>query len=491
MKTKRLPVITSVLSILLAINGLFMLLCLPVAIYHAGGPHGGGLFELLIPGAILTFGGGALWWFTRAKNIVQLNKREGYLIVTLGWILMALSGAIPYALLGSPHFNDFSAAFFESMSGFTTTGASILDDIEQVPYAILLWRSITHWIGGMGIIVLTVAVLPLLGIGGMQLFAAESPGPTPDKLHPRITDTAKRLWLIYVGMTVIEALLLWAGEMDLFEAVNHAFATVSTGGFSTKNASVAAYGAYSQYVIILFMFLSGINFSLTYFALKGRIRTIWRNDEFRVFLLGSILLTLICSVVVYNVTPASVEQSFRDSLFQVLAVVTTTGFVTADFTQWAHVLTVMFFLLMFVGASSGSTSGGVKIIRHLIIIKNGLIEFKRLLHPSAIIPLRLNRKSVSQQIALNVLGFFIIYMWIFALGALVLGVTGYDFVTAIGATATSLGNVGPGLGEVDPSSNFAGFGAFQKYFLSFLMLLGRLELFTVLILFTPYFWRNT
>lgn len=471
----------------MAINGLFMLLCIPTALYY----REGGLLVLGVPAGLTALVGAATWFLTR-KNERTLHKRDGYLIVTMGWLCMSLAGCLPYYLLGDPYFPDFAAAFFESISGFTTTGASILNDIESVPKSVLLWRSLTHWIGGMGIIVLTIAILPLLGIGGMQLFSAESPGPTPDKLHPRITETAKRLWLIYVGMTVAETLLLWVGGMTFFDAVNHAFATVSTGGFSTKNASIAHYDQpFIQYVIIVFMFLSGINFSLTYFALKGRFQKVWQNEEFKTFFFGVLFLSLLTAAIVYQVTPHSAERSFRDALFQVIAVVTTTGFVTADFTSWAPFLTIVFFLLMFVGASAGSTSGGVKIVRHLIIFRNGFSEFKRLLHPNAIIPVRFNKKTVEASIVLNVLAFFLIYMGLFGFGCLVMGAFGNDYITVLGSVATSLGNVGPGLGDVNPVSNFAGFAAAEKIFLSFLMLLGRLELFTVLILFTPYFWQST
>lgn len=491
-----IKVIINILSILLFASGGFMLLCLPVALYYGSEGGGmlemGGFWELLIP-ALGSLSLGALSWYLSKKNERKLNKRDGYLIVTLGWLLMSVVGAFPYYLLGG-QFHDFATALFESVSGFTTTGASILTDIEVQPKAILFWRAMTHWIGGMGIIVLTIAILPLLGIGGMQLFLAEAPGPTADKLHPRITETAKRLWIIYVGMTLIETLLLLVCGMSLFDAITHSFATVSTGGFSTKNASAGAFGPAVQYVIILFMFFSGMNFSLTYFGLKGKLHKIWKNEEFRVYLFGVLLITVFCTLIVFFSDPQNVqvgfEKAFRDSLFQVVAVLTTTGFVTENFAAWGPLLKIVFFLLMFVGASAGSTSGGVKIVRHIIILKNGFLEFKRQLHPNAILPVRYSSKIVDNQIVFNVLAFFMIYMWIYCIGCLVMGAWGFDFETVLGSVATSLGNVGPGLGKVDPVSNFSFFDAGQKLFLSFLMLLGRLELFTVLILFTPYYWRK-
>lgn len=490
-------VIANVLAILLGCNGLFMLLCVPIALIFQGegGGHNdwGGLFEVLLPGLTATLLGGATWWATK-ENSRRLTKRDGYLIVALGWIIMSFTGAMPYYLLGG-EFKDLSCAIFESVSGFTTTGSSILNDIEAQPKAILFWRSLTHWIGGMGIIVLTIAILPLLGIGGMQLFVAEAPGPTADKLHPRITETAKRLWGIYLALTIIEFILLMFCGLDWYHAINHAFATVSTGGFSTQNSSLAAYGPAVHYVVIVFMFISGANFSLTYFGLKGQLDKIWKNEEFRYYLGLILAVTLLTTILVMLNDPqklnVGLEKAFRDALFQVLAVVTTTGFVTENFTAWGPFLKVVFFLLMFCGASAGSTSGGVKIVRHIIIIKNGILEFRRQLHPNAIIPVRLNNKAVPTKIATNILAFFLIYMLVYSVGCLVLAATGdYDFETIIGCIATSLGNVGPGLGKVDPLSNFSHFSEPIKYFLSFLMLLGRLELFTFLILLTPYFWRK-
>lgn len=492
-----LKVILNVLGSMLFFNGLFMLACLPIAlIYQAEG--GGmmemaGFWEFLIPGlGSILFGLGS--WLATRKHSGNLSKRDGYLIVSLGWLLMSVVGALPYYLFGGVEFPDFACALFESVSGFTTTGASVINDIEAMPRSILFWRSLTHWIGGMGIIVLTIAILPLLGIGGMQLFVAEAPGPTADKLHPRITETAKRLWVIYVMLTVVETILLLFCGLDLYHAVNHAFATVSTGGFSTQNASLAAYGPAVHYVVIVFMFLSGMNFSLTYWGLKGQLHRIWRNEEFRAYLFSVLIITAIATALVFSYDPqklnVSLEEAFRDALFQVIAVITTTGFVTEDFTAWGPFLKVVFFLMMFMGASAGSTSGGVKIVRHILILKNGILEFKRQLHPHAILPLRYNKKAVEGKIAYNVLAFFLVYMALYCFGCLIMAAWGFDFETVLGSVATSLGNVGPGLGQVNPVSNFAFFNQGQKFFLSFLMLLGRLELFTVLIVLTPFFWKK-
>jgi trk system potassium uptake protein TrkH len=390
------------------------------------------------------------------------------------------------------------------MSGYTTTGASILNDIEAMPEGILFWRSLTHWIGGMGIIVLAVAILPLLGIGGMELFAAEAPGPSADKLHPRITDTAKRLWLIYFGYTAAETILLQVAGMSFFDAINHALCTLSTGGFSTKNASVAYWNGQPiiQYIIIVFMFLAGTNFVLSYFAFKGKVQKIINDEEFKLYFKFIAVFTLIAAFIIYfkaDVSASSIshpmvwgeaESAFRHALFQVLSVITTTGFVTADYTLWAPFLVVLFFGLMFLGGSAGSTSGGVKVVRHLILIKNGFLEFKRTLHPNAIVPVRYNNKAISGDIVFNILGFFILYMLSFIIGSLGFSIMGINFESAIGLAASSLGNVGPALGDFGPVNNYSNLPSIGKWWCSFLMLIGRLELFTVLILLTPFFWRN-
>ncbi|MCL4120644.1 UNVERIFIED_CONTAM: hypothetical protein GTU68_046866 [Idotea baltica] len=474
------------LGLLILFNGGFVLLSSLVSFLYKDGVSS----ELFIAGLSTLIVGIAVMFFTR-RHKKEMNKREGYIVVSFGWIIMALSGTMPYMITGV--IPNFSSAFFETMSGFTTTGASILNDIESVPKGVLFWRSLTHWIGGMGIIVLAIAILPLLGIGGMQLFAAEAPGPSADKLHPRITDTAKRLWLIYFGYTAAETVLLQAAGMSFFDAVNHSMCTLSTGGFSTKNASVAYWNnePVIQYIIIVFMFLAGSNFVLSYFAFKGKVQKIFGDEEFRLYFKFIAVFTLISALVIYfRAVWGRAESSFRHSLFQVLSVITTTGFVTADYTLWTPFLVVFFFGLMFLGGSAGSTSGGVKVVRHLLLIKNGFIEFKRALHPNAILPVRYNKKAVSGDIVFNVLAFFILYMLSFIIGALGFSMMSIDFESAIGLAASSLGNVGPALGDFGPVNNYAALPSIGKWWCSFLMLIGRLELFTVLVLFTPFFWRN-
>ncbi len=484
-------------GLLLLFNGGFMMISTLISFIYKDGVT----LQLFLAGFVTLLMGTFAMLGTK-NHRKEMNKREGYIVVAFGWVVMSLTGTLPYLLTDA--IPSFTNAFFETMSGYTTTGASILNDIEVVPKGVLFWRSTTHWIGGMGIIVLAIAILPLLGVGGMQLFAAEAPGPGGDKLHPRITDTAKRLWLIYVGYTAAETILLQVAGMSFFDAINHALSTLSTGGFSTKNASVAHWNNNPaiQYIIIFFMFLAGTNFVLSYYMFKGNVVKIIKDDEFKLYFRFIAIFTVVAALLIYfnaDVSKSSIdhpmvlgegESAFRHALFQILAIITTTGFVSADYTLWTPFLTVFFFGLMFLGGSAGSTSGGVKVMRHLILIKNGFLEFKRALHPNAILKVRYNNKSVSGDIVFNILGFFILYMLSFIIGALVFSMLKIDFVSAIGLSASSLGNVGPALGDFGPVNNYANLPALGKWWASFLMLIGRLELFTVLILFTPFFWRN-
>ena len=461
-----------------------MLLCVPFSLWYRESD----LLPILLSSGIAIISGFILYIFNRNAE-KSLSKREGYIIVSLSWIVFSIFGSLPFVLSGA--IPSVTNAFFETMSGFTTTGASILNDIEQMPHGLLFWRSMTQWLGGMGIIVLSLAILPILGIGGMQLFVAEVPGPTPDKLHPRITGTAKRLWIIYVSFTVVEMILLMLGGMNFFDAINHSFTTMATGGYSTKNESVAAFASpFIQYVIIFFMFLAGTNFTLSYFALHLKFDKIWNNEEFKAYLGFTVVFTILIGTVLYFFMEYAGEQAFRDSLFQVVSILTTTGFVTADYLQWLPFLSVLIFMLMFFGGSAGSTGGGIKIMRILLLIKNGYIELKRLVHPNAVLPVRLNKRAVPQQIVTNVLAFVVFYIMIFAGGTVVISMLGYDLDTSMGAVIACIGNIGPGIGDVGPVSNFSHIPDFGKWFLSFLMLIGRLELFTVIILFSPSFWKR-
>ena len=438
--------------------------------------------------AAISLGMGLFLYFSLSKEEPLIRKREGYLIVALSWILMSIFGMIPFII--SEEVTTTADALFETVSGLTTTGATILTDIESMPKGLLFWRSMTHWIGGLGIIVLTVAIFPLLGIGGIELFVAESPGPTSDKVHPRISETAKRLWYIYVGLTVLCALLFWAGGMTLFDAVNHSFATMATGGFSTKNASLAYFdSAFIEYVAIFFMFLAGSNFTLIYFGIVGKFNRVLNNDEFKAYAIGLLIISIALAVPIFLNSDHGLELSFRKSLFQVVSLVTTTGFITDDYTQYSTGVTFVFFMLLFLGGCAGSTAGGIKFIRHTVFLKNSWLEFKRIVHPRAIVPLIINGERVTGRIINNIMNFLLIYLLTFVVGSLIISMLGYDLPTAFGSVATCLGNVGPAIGRVGPVDNFAFFSPEAKVVLSFIMLLGRLELFTILILFTPFFWR--
>jgi trk system potassium uptake protein TrkH len=423
----------------------------------------------------------------------NIGKREGSLVVTFTWVIFSFFGLLPFWLSGSiPSFTD---AFFETISGFTTTGASILNNIEELPYSILFWRSFTHWIGGLGIIVITLALLPVFGASATQLFAAESAGPTKDKIHPKISQTAKRLFLIYLILTVSESILLKLGGMSWFDAICQSFGTIATGGFSTKQASIAYWdSAYIQYIIILFMLLSGVNFSLYYFGFKNKFKKIKRNEELRYYLLLLFISAFIISFSLIDFSKPLVfkylEQAWRDSLFTVTSLMTTTGFGTADYVQWHTYTWIILLMLMITGASAGSTSGAIKMVRIVIVFKYCYYEFKRIIHPNVIVPIRYSGHIVDESVVTRILAFVLLYLITIGFGILVLNMSGMGFIESIGGTVGCLGGVGPGLGELGPMGNYANISIFSKWFLSFLMLVGRLELFTVLLLFTPAFWKK-
>ncbi len=448
------------------------------------------------PGIFLAAGVTALfgflaYHFTRFKG--DISSREGFAIVTFAWAGTGVFGALPFLFTGA--IEGFVPAVFESFSGFTTTGATIFTDIESLPHGILFWRSFTHWLGGMGIIVLAIAILPYLGVGGMQLFKAEVPGPTPERLRPRITQTAKLLWLVYLGMTALETLLLILGGMDLFDASTHTFATLATGGFSTKNASIAHFQSpYIHYVIILFMYLAGVNFALHFRAVTGRLDYL-KDHEWRFFtllLLGSAFILLILNLLggSYPLSPAGVESAFRDGLFQSVTIGTTTGFVTADYELWVPAAQMVIFVLFFTGGMAGSTGGSVKAVRVLLLLKQTAIELRRHLHPRAVFLARVGNRVVREEVLANVLGFVILYVLLFLAGAMVLSLLGLDFLTALGASAATVGNIGPGLAGVGPTDNYGWISDPALVVMSFLMLVGRLEIYTVLLLFHPETWKG-
>lgn len=417
----------------------------------------------------------------------DISVRDAFAMVSVAWTAVAVIGALPYLFSGvvtSP-----AAAVFESMSGFTTTGSTVLADIEAAPPGILLWRSLTQWLGGMGIVVLGVAVLPYLGVGGMQLFRLEAPGPTTDRLRPRIRETAKLLWTVYAALTVILAVLFLLGGMSLFDAVNHALTTMPTGGFSTRNASMAAFGPSVQWVTILFMFLAGTSFTLHYRLLHRGPAAYWRSSEWRIYS-GIILAgTAIVAFLLYD-QGLALEHRIRDAAFQVVSIVTTTGYGTADYVLWLPGAQAALFLLFFLGGMAGSTAGGMKMMRVQLVLKHAWIEVRKQLHPRAVILPKVAGKVVPEELMLKVLGFILLYLLLFGAGTLALATTGLTLPAAAGAAATSISNVGPALAELGPTANFGGIGWTAQLIMSFLMLVGRLEIYTVLLLFLPGLWRR-
>lgn len=460
---------------------------------------------LTVPVVISAAGGGPDLWALGASALAagvvgaclvifggreEPGVREGFAVVTGTWLLVSSLGALPYWLSGA--LSAYTDAFFEAMSGFTTTGATVVADIEGLPRGILFWRSFTQWLGGMGIIVLTVALLPMFGVGGLQLLNAEAPGPTSERLVSRIQATAKLLWGVYAFLSAAEALLLIAGGMPPFEAVLHTFSTMATGGFSPKNAGVAAYPSpYLQWVIIVFMTLAGASFSLHYFAWRGKsLSAYWKHSEFRFYAATLCAGTLVAAALLAGRSHAGVEQVVREAAFQVVSVVTTTGFVTADFALWPGVVQALLLCLMFLGACSGSTGGGMKQIRPFLMCKHSAAQMVKLVHPRAVKGLFLDGRPVAEDVIEGVQSFLFLYLAAWVFGSLSLAALGSDLVTAISAAASALGNVGPGLGAVGPAHGYAGLSAPAKWILAVLMLLGRLEIFPVLALLSREHWRR-
>lgn len=447
---------------------------------------GDGEFLSFLASAAITTGTGFILTrlFTSDK---QLTIREGFGIVTFGWLAFAIFGAIPF-LIGDVLTNPIDAVF-ESMSGFTTTGSTVITDLAQVPDSILVWRSLTQWLGGMGMIVLSLAILPVLGVGGMQLFEAEVPGPTSDRLRPRIQDTAKLLWGVYVAITAAEIGLLMLGGMSFYEGTCHAFTTMATGGFSTENASVGAWGTYIQVVITFFMFLAGVNFSLHFHALRGQPGNYFKSEEFRFYLglLGvAVLIMFLFNTAVYD----RVGTNLRDAAFNAVSIMTTTGYGTADYEGWPVVSQYILITLMFVGGCAGSTGGGIKVVRVMLLLKHSVLQVTRLIHPRQVRVLKMDQKPVGNDVIQSILGFFALYIGIFLFASLIMAALGVDLVTSGASVIACLSNIGPGLGEVGPTDNFAVLPAVGKVVLSLCMLFGRLEVFTVLVVFFPAFWRK-
>jgi len=481
--------VLAILGFLLMITGGLMLAPLPFAAWNGGALRGGDAVPLLVSSAI-TMLAGAIFWFAHKDERHGLRKREGFLVAASGWAVASLFGCLPYMLSGAiPSFTD---AYFETMSGFTTTGATILSNIEALPHGLLFWRAMTHWIGGMGILLLSIAILPMLGVGGMQLFNAEVSHVKVEKLTPRISQTARILWIFYCGLTVSHALLLLAGGMSLFDALAHAFATVSSGGFSTKNSSLAHFSsAYIEWVTIFFMFLAGASFTLHFRALRGRsIKPYGRDNEFVYYALAIIVAT----ALVYFGIPSEMHPAWLDrvraALFQVVSLISSTGFITSDYDLWAPAAQLILLLLMFHAGCVGSTSGGFKIARWVLLLKTWKTEIRKLAHPRAIFVTRYNGEAVSPDVISSVQGFLVAYLVIFAICSLLLAALGMDVLSAASAVVTAMSNVGPGLGAVGATDNFGHAASAGKWVLSFCMLMGRLEFFTVLVLFSPEMWKR-
>jgi trk system potassium uptake protein TrkH len=484
----RLGYVLHVIGALTLCVGLTMLWPLAFSLYYADGATMALAWSLA---ASVALGGGLFLAFRVPPKERAMNHREGMAIVGLGWFAAGLVGALPF-WFGGVFGGSFTDCVFESLSGFSTTGASVLMDIESVPRGLLFWRSLTHWLGGMGIIVLSLAILPFLGVGGMQLYKAEVPGPVPDKLKPRIKDTALLLWKVYLLFSVAETVLLMLGGMDLFDSLCHTFGTMATGGFSTRNASVAAFDSvYIDYVITLFMMVAGINFSLHFLLLSGKPLKMLRDSEFRFFMglfFGSTALVAVFTMLDGNYD--NLWDALRYGSFQVASIVTTTGYATADYELWPSLPQAMLLLLMFIGGCAGSTGGGMKCMRIQLLIKHSYKELIQLIHPRSVKQVKVSGQVVPGGVISGVWAFFVLWLMLFTLGALVVAASGVDLVTSFASSLACIGNIGPGVGQVGPTENYAALPDLAKWTLTMLMVLGRLEIYTIVILFVPEFWRK-
>ena len=442
---------------------------------------------LITIGIVLAVGGMLSLIKPTSKNIYA---RDGFAIVAMGWLLISFFGAFPFYISGA--FPSFIDSFFESSSGLTTTGSSVLTAVEGLPHGILFWRSFTHWIGGMGILVLTIAILPSLGTGSMQIMKAESPGPIVGRIVPKLGKTAKILYSIYLGITLVEVLLLCLAGMNVFDAFIHTLGTVGTGGFSNMNASVGYYNsALIDWIITIFMIICGVNFSLYYFIIKGNMKTFFKNNELRVYLcilLGAILL--ITFDLLARHTYGSFSEALRFSSFQAASVMTTTGYATTDFNEWSMFSKMILLILMFVGGCAGSTAGGLKVARTIICFKSIKHSLKQIIHPNGYYSVRMDGKKVDDKTVLSVLNYFFIYMIIFTIGIIIISLDGFDFTTTLTSVITTLNNIGPGLGLVGPTGNFSAFSDVSKVVFSILMIIGRLEIYPILLLLTPDLWKK-
>jgi trk system potassium uptake protein TrkH len=473
-------IIIRILSPILLIETVAFFFCIPVALVYG---------ETLMPflgAAVLTASLYLIFKIvSRNADTKKISSRDGFLAVTLSWLLLVAMGTLPFLISGTIH--SFNDAFFESASGFTTTGSSIIRDVEILPYSILFWRSFTHWIGGLGIIVFVILILPSMGITAHQLFSLES--SLKERILPKTKAIGYRLLYVYLVLTIAETLLLWAGEMNFFDSICYTFSTVATGGFATKNSSLINYSAYSQYIVAIFMFLSGVSFVIYYFIIKLKFEKVKYNEELW-FYTGTVLITgIIATGILIVQSGESFKPAFREGFFQVISIITTTGFVSVDFLYWPPSGALLLFILMFAGACTGSSTGSIKMARHLLVIKNIRNVFKKLNHPNVITQVRMNNKPVQEKDNISAISFVVFYLFIFLMGTVTVVLTGIDPVTSASAVATSLGNVGPGLGLVGPMYNYSSLPEISKFIFSMLMIIGRLEIMTVFALFSKSFWK--
>ena len=482
MKGIHLSIIIHIIGICLILESLFLLLVIPISLIY----NDGTLIPILESTAITLFSGLALYFSTLKERYSKPAIKDSFLIVTLSWLFMSLFGTLPYFFSGTIH--TFADALFETVSGFTTTGSSVITDIEALPKGILFWRSETHWIGGMEIIALVVVILPSLKISGNHLFSAEGSFFSMEKIKPKLIDVAKRLWFIYILLTLAETILLIIAKMNWFDAICHSFGTIATGGFSTKNTSIADYSATIQYIIIVFMFLSGMNFILHYLFFHGKFKKTFKNEQLRAYFLIVMIVSIILTINNLSYYK-DIENSFRQSLFQVVSIITATGFTSADYEQWTQFSVTLIFFIMFIGACVGSTGGGIKIARHIVLIKSLKAHFRKIIHPNVVAPVRYNDKTLNVQAINSISSFIMIYFLTFAIGSFLMMAIGLDAKSASSSVITTLGGIGPGLGIVGPVKNFASLPDIGKFYLSFNMILGRLEIISVLTLFTRSFYK--
>ncbi len=475
-------IISRVLGIILIIEAVFMSPSLFIAIFSGGDDR----LPFLI-GIVITLFFGII--LARKKNKSNfISPREGLTIVALAWIVVSIFGALPLYLAKAT--DTFIDAYFEIMAGFTTTGGSLILDIEILPRGILFWRSFTHWIGGMGILVFTLALLPALGIGGLQIFRAESPGPVSGKVVPRMRDTAKILYIIYFGMTIVQTILLLFGGMDLFEALIYTFGTVGTGGYAIKSTGLASYSPYIHMVIGVFMVLSGISFSLYYSILKGNIKEVVKDEEVRLYLGLILISSLAIGLNLYFSNYGGLGKALKDGFFHVSSMISTTAYATSDFDFWPSFSKAMLLFLMIIGGSAGSTAGGLKIVRLLVVLKLIRREVTKIFHPRAVIPIKINEKPMANETIAGIFSFIGIYILMFFLGTLLISLEGVDLASSAGAVFANISNIGYGLGFVGYGKGFATYSQFSKLVLTFFMVLGRLEFFTLIALFAPKNWRG-